>query len=147
MSEINNINRRKFLEIFTGCTCGIMISSCTTAPITERKQLKLLPESTINRQAADLYERVKAKTKLSDDKKQLNEIKEIGARIENAVSAYFESINKPDPTYNFHWEYILIDNDKIKNAWCMPGGKIAIYTGILKITKNNTVWQLLWDMK
>ena len=136
MSEINNINRRKFLEIFTGCTCGIMISSCTTAPITERKQLKLLPESTINRQAADLYERVKAKTKLSDDKKQLNEIKEIGKKIEDAVSNYFVSIDKRDPTYNFQWEYILVDNDKIKNAWCMPGGKIAVYTGILKVTKN-----------
>jgi len=136
MNDINNINRRKFLEIFGGCTCGLIISSCTTAPITQRKQLKLLPESTINRQAADLYERVKKKAKLSNDKKQLNEIKEIGLRIEESVSSYFESVDKPDPTYNFQWEYILVDNDKIKNAWCMPGGKIAIYTGILKVTKN-----------
>ena len=136
MNKIDNINRRKFLELFTGCTCGLIISSCTTAPITERKQLKLLPESTINRQAAQLYERVKSKTKLSTDKKQLNEIKEIGSRIENSVSSYFESIDQRDPTYNFQWEYILVDNDKIKNAWCMPGGKIAVYTGILKITKN-----------
>ncbi len=136
MNDINNINRRKFLEIFGGCTCGLIISSCTTAPITQRKQLKLLPESTINRQAADLYERVKKKAKLSNDKKQLNEIKEIGLRIEESVSSYFESVSKPDPTYNFQWEYILVDNDKIKNAWCMPGGKIAIYTGILKVTKN-----------
>ena len=136
MNKINNINRRKFLEIFGGCTCGLIITSCTTAPITERKQLKLLPESTLNRQAAQIYENVKRKTKLSDDKKQLEEIKEIGSRIEEAVSLYFESINKKDPTYNFHWEYVLIDNDKIKNAWCMPGGKIAVYTGILEITKN-----------
>ena len=136
MNYNNNINRRKFLELFGGCTCGFAITSCTTAPITERKQLKLLPESTINRQAADLYERVKAKTKLSDDKKQLNEIKEIGKKIEDAVSNYFVSIDKRDPTYNFQWEYILVDNDKIKNAWCMPGGKIAVYTGILKVTKN-----------
>ena len=68
MSEINNINRRKFLEIFGGCTCGLMITSCTTAPITERKQLKLLPESSLNRQAAQIYERVKSKTKLSKPK-------------------------------------------------------------------------------
>ena len=136
MSNINNINRRKFLEIFGGCTCGLIINSCTSAPITERKQLRLLPESTINRQASQLYERVKSKTKLSDDKKQLDEIKDIGSKIENAVSTYFDSVNKPDPTYNFQWEYILVDNDKIKNAWCMPGGKIAVYTGILKITKN-----------
>ena len=136
MSKINNINRRKFLEIFGYCSCGLIISSCTTAPITERKQLRLLPESTLNRQAAQIYENVKKKTKLSNDKKQLKEIIEIGSRIEESVSAYFDSINQDDPTYNFQWEYILVDNDKIKNAWCMPGGKIAVYTGILEITKN-----------
>jgi len=136
MSKINNINRREFLEIFGTCSCGLIVTSCTTAPITDRKQLKLLPESTLNKQAADLYERVKNKTKLSNDTKQLDEIKEIGSKIEESVSAYFESTGEKDPTYNFRWEYILIDNDKIKNAWCMPGGKIAVYTGILKITKN-----------
>ena len=136
MSKINSINRRKFLEIFGGCSCGLMIASCSTAPITERKQLKLIPEATLNRQAAELYKKVKLKTKLSNDKKQLDEIKEIGSKIEESVSAYFASINVADPTYNFRWEYILVDNDKIKNAWCMPGGKIAVYTGILEITKN-----------
>ena len=136
MNDSNNINRRKFLEIIGCCSCGLIINSCSTAPITERRQLKLLPESTLNAQAAQIYENVKNKTKLSDDKKQLEEIKVIGGRIQVAVSAYFDSVNKKDPTYNFQWEYILIDNDKIKNAWCMPGGKIAVYTGILKITKN-----------
>jgi hypothetical protein len=61
VSKINNINRRKFLEIFGGCGCGLMLTSCSTAPITERKQLKLLPESTLNRQAAQLYRQVKKK--------------------------------------------------------------------------------------
>jgi len=136
MSKINNINRRKFLEIFGCCSCGLIMTSCTTAPITERKQLKLIPESTLNKQAYQLYEKVKRKVNLSNDKKQLNEIVEIGSKIEEAVSNYFNSINKADPTYNFQWEYILIDNDKIKNAWCMPGGKIAVYSGLLKITKN-----------
>ena len=136
MGKINNINRREFLEIFGGCSCGIVLAACSTAPITERRQLKLIPEVTLNRQAAQIYEKVKRKTKLSDDKKQLDEIKEIGSKIENAVGSYFDSINQPDPTFNFHWEYILVDNDKVKNAWCMPGGKIAIYSGILKITRN-----------
>ena len=96
----------------------------------------MLPESSINKQAAQIYENAKRKLKLSNDKKQLNEIIEIGSKIEDSVSAYFYSINKKDPTYNFQWEYILVDNEKVKNAWCMPGGKIAVYTGILKITKN-----------
>ena len=136
MNNNNNIDRRKFLSLIGCCSCGLLIPACSSVPITDRKQLRILPESTINRQAASLYERVKSKTKLSDDKKQLNEIKEIGSRIEESVSMYFDSINKKDPTYNFKWEYILVDNDKVKNAWCMPGGKIAVYTGILKITKN-----------
>ena len=136
MTKINNINRREFLEIFGSCSCGLLVASCASAPITERKQLKLIPEATLNRQAVQIYENVKRKTKLSNDKKQLDEIKDIGSRIEESVSLYFESKNMKDPTYNFQWEYILIDNDKIKNAWCMPGGKIAVYTGILNITKN-----------
>ena len=103
MSKINNINRREFLEIFGCCSCGIIITSCATAPITEMKQLRLLPESTINRQAALIYEKVKNKEKLSTDKNKIKEIKEIGLRIENAVSAYFDSINKKDPTYAFQW--------------------------------------------
>ena len=57
--------------------------------------------------------------------------------MEDSISKYFEKTNLDDPTLNFDWEYILIDNKKIKNAWCMPGGKIAIYTGILPVTKNN----------
>ena len=58
------------------------------------------------------------------------------SRIEYSIGEYFYRSNLNDPTANFDWEYILIDNKKVKNAWCMPGGKIAIYTGILDITKN-----------
>ena len=136
MNDNYNINRRKFLGFFGTCACGLIIPACTSVPITERKQLKLLPESSINRQAAQLFEKVKIKAVMSEDKKQLNEIKDIGSRIEESVSEYFYSMNQKDPTYNFRWEYILIKDDKIKNAWCMPGGKIAVYTGILPITKN-----------
>ena len=136
MSKINNINRRKFLRFVGCCSCGLLISSCSTVPITERKQLTILSENYINKQAFQLYENVKNKVKLSKNENALTEIKEIGKRIENAVSAYFYSVNLEDPTKNFKWEYILIDNEKIKNAWCMPGGKIAVYTGILEVTKN-----------
>ena len=130
------MNRRKFLT-YVGCgCCGFVINSCTTAPITERKQLKLIPEAKLNAQAAEIYEKVKKNEKLSKDTKKLNEIKEIGKKMENAISEYFYKENLEDPTINFDWEYILIDNKKIRNAWCMPGGKIAIYTGILDVTKN-----------
>ncbi len=131
------MHRRFFLQAL-GCGClSLGISSCTTVPITDRKQLKLIPETKLNAQAAQIYEKIKEKEKLSDDIKQLDEIKEIGNRIEYSISEYFESSNIKDPTIGFDWEYILIDNKKVKNAWCMPGGKIAVYTGILEVTKNN----------
>ena len=131
------MNRRKFLTVM-GCGCsGLMINGCSTAPITNRKQLKIIPEANLNAQAAKIYEKVKEKEKISDDIKTLNEIKNIGKKMEESISEYFYKIGVNDPTANFQWEYILIDNKKVKNAWCMPGGKIAIYTGILPVTKNN----------
>jgi len=131
------MNRRKFLTVI-GCGCSsLMINGCSTAPITNRKQLKIIPEAKLNAQAAQIYEKIKEKEKMSDDKKTLNEIKDIGKKMENSISKYFYKIGVNDPTDNFQWEYILIDNKKVKNAWCMPGGKIAIYTGILPVTKNN----------
>ena len=130
------MDRRLFLQ-FLGCGCiSIGVSSCTTVPITDRKQLKLIPEAKLNAQAAQIYEKIKEKEKLSDDISKLNEIKEIGKRMEYSIGEYFNQSNMTDPTASFDWEYILIDNKKVKNAWCMPGGKIAVYTGILEVTKN-----------
>jgi len=130
------MDRRKFLN-YIGCgCCGVMINGCSTAPITDRKQLKIISDSKLNAQAANIYEQVKKKSKMSDDVKSLNEIKDIGKKMEDSISEYFYRAGIDDPTVNFDWEYILIDDKKVKNAWCMPGGKIAIYTGILDITKN-----------
>tara|TARA_B100001057_G_scaffold498911_1_gene607606 strand:+ start:3145 stop:3939 length:795 start_codon:yes stop_codon:yes gene_type:complete len=120
-----------------GCSCcGMFLNSCATAPITDRKQLKIISETKLNSQAAVVYEKIKNKEKLSNDTKTLNLIQKIGKKMEDSISEYFFKKNIDDPTVNFDWEYILIDNKKIKNAWCMPGGKIAVYTGILDVTKN-----------
>ena len=130
------MNRRKFLS-YVGCSCcGFFLNSCTTAPITQRKQLKIISESKLNAKAAQIYEKIKEKEKMSKDKKKLNEIKDIGKKIEESIGEYFYRSKLDDPTQNFDWEYILIDNKKVRNAWCMPGGKIAVYTGMLDVTKN-----------
>jgi len=130
------MNRRKFIN-YIGCSCcGVMINGCSTAPITKRKQFKIIPEAKLNAQAAQIYEKVKEKEKMSDDKKTLLKIKEIGKKMEVSISEYFSRSGIEDPTTSFDWEYILIDNNKVKNAWCMPGGKIAVYTGILDVTIN-----------
>ncbi len=130
------MNRRKFLS-YVGCgCCSFVINSCTTAPITERKQLKIVPEAKLNAQAAKIYEKVKKKEKMSSDLKSLKEIKDIGQRMQDSIGEYFYKSQMTDPTQNFDWEYILIENKKVRNAWCMPGGKIAVYTGMLEVTQN-----------
>tara|TARA_B100000963_G_scaffold321881_1_gene305535 strand:- start:50 stop:877 length:828 start_codon:yes stop_codon:yes gene_type:complete len=130
------MNRRKFLS-YVGCGCGgFILNACSTAPITERKQLTIVSEAKLNAQAAKIYEKIKNKEKMSTDLKALGEIKEIGKKMENSIGEYFYRSNLNDPTINFEWEYILIDNKKIRNAWCMPGGKIAVYSGMLEVTKN-----------
>ena len=130
------MNRRKFLSYVSCSCCGFILNACTTAPITERRQLKIIPEAKLNAQAAIIYEKIKEKEKLSKDLKTLNEIKDIGQKMQNAIGEYFYKEKLDDPTVNFDWDYILIDNKKVRNAWCMPGGKIAVYTGILDVTKN-----------
>ena len=130
------MNRRNFIQLL-GCGClSMSLHSCSNAPITERRQLKIIPESKLNAQAAQIYEKVKEKEKMSEDIETLNLIKRIGSKMENSISEYFYRENLNNPTSNFQWEYILIENKKMKNAWCMPGGKIAVYTGILDVTKN-----------
>ncbi len=130
------MNRRNFLK-YVGCGCySTLLYSCGSVPITERKQLKLIPEAKLNAQAAKIYEKIKKKEKMSDDLDSLNKIKEIGKKMENSIAEYFYINDMADPTAYFQWEYILIDNKKIKNAFCMPGGKIAVFSGMLDITKN-----------
>ena len=138
-----NINRRKFLGLFGCSCCSLILPSCATVPITDRKQLSIIPEYKINQQAAAAYEQFRSKAKLINDGPQLKEVKEIGKRIEVSVSAFFQNKNQEDPTRNFEWDYVLVDNDKVVNAWCMPGGKIAVYTGLLKITKNTNALSIV----
>jgi len=138
-----NINRRKFLGLFGCSCCSLILPSCSTVPITDRKQLSIIPEYKINQQAAAAYEQFKSKAKLINDGPQLKEVVQIGKKIEMSVSAFFENKNQADPTKNFGWDYVLVDNDKVANAWCMPGGKIAVYTGLLKITKNTNALSIV----
>ena len=130
------MKRRDFLKIIGCSCCAYSLPSCSTAPITNRKQITFFPESLINSQAAKAYSDFKKKAKISKDKETLNLIKEIGQKMKLAIGIYFKNNNLKDPTKDYDWEYILVDDDKTLNAWCMPGGKIAVYSGILKVTKN-----------
>ena len=84
-----NINRRKFLGLFGCGCCSLLMPSCATVPITERKQLSIIPEATINRQAAAAYENFRSKTKLITKGSQLREIQEIGKKWKMLLVHFF----------------------------------------------------------
>ena len=115
----------------------IFLVACSSVSITERKQLILLGDDVIYPQAFRAYEDFKNKNKLIKSGNNFNNIQEVTQNLKKAIKTFYKTRNKPDPTSNFKWEVILVDNKDMKNAWCMPGGKMAVYSGILEVANNN----------
>lgn len=112
------------------------IYSCATVPVTGRKQLNLVAQEEIIQASSQEYQKVLATSKLSNNQEQVAMIKRVGANIQRAVEQYMAQKNASDQLAGFQWEFNLIEDDKTVNAWCMPGGKVAFYTGILPICKD-----------
>ena len=117
-------------------TCLALATACATVPITGRRQLTLVSDSEVNNLAAQQYQQVLATSKLSSNAQQTAMVRRVGQRIQQAVETYFRQQNASDQLAGYHWEFNLIQDDKQQNAWCMPGGKVAVYTGILPITQD-----------
>jgi predicted Zn-dependent protease len=119
-------------------TLMVGIWACTTVPITGRKQMTgLIGNQQVIAMSADAYKQVIDSVKLSDNVQQTQMIKRVGGRIQQAVEKYLADNGKADLLEGFNWEFNLIDNDTTVNAWAMPGGKVAFYTGILPICKDD----------
>ena len=112
-----------------------LVVSCTTNPVTGRKQLSLIPASQMHSLSFTQYSQFLNENKLSTDTQKTAMIKRVGARIQKAVETYMAEIGEADKLDGFKWEFNLID-DPTQNAWCMPGGKVVFYTGILPICKD-----------
>ncbi|GAA4371395.1 M48 family metallopeptidase [Hymenobacter saemangeumensis] len=112
------------------------LTACTTVPITGRRQLSLVSDSEINSLAATQYREVIAKGPLSTNAQYNAMVKRVGQRIQVAVESYFRQQNASEQLAGYQWEFNVIQDDKQQNAWCMPGGKVAVYTGILPITQD-----------
>ena len=114
----------------------IFLTSCTSVSITDRKQLMILGDDVIYPEAFKAYKNFKSKTKLIESGKEIDEINRVTNNLKTAIKNYYKSDGRKDPTSNFAWEVVLVDNKEVKNAWCMPGGKMAVYSGILEIANN-----------
>lgn len=114
--------------------CGAL--SCATVPITERRVLRLIPEGQLVSMSLQQYGEVLKKSKLSEDSIKVEMVKRVGERIARAAEEFMKESGMESEIKNYRWEFNLIEDDKVVNAWCMPGGKVAFYTGILPITRD-----------
>jgi predicted Zn-dependent protease len=113
----------------------VLAAACSTVPITGRRQLSLVSDAEMNAMAATEYQKVLASSKVINSGSQAAMVKRVGQRIQQAVESYFRQQYAQDQLAGYQWEFNLIE-EKQENAWCMPGGKVAVYTGILPITKD-----------
>lgn len=137
MSETYNLSRRKFIY-GAGCMCAasLILPSCTQVALSDRQQFNILSDNFLYSKTFPAYDNFKSQTKLITGTSEYRNLIDTGYRIRDAINVYYESNGEKNPTENFQWEFVLVDDDQTKNAWCMPGGKIAFYTGILDVTKD-----------
>lgn len=122
-------------KIFGVASLSILLVGCVTNPITGRKSLQIKSNTEIASMAAGQYQQTLSKAKVVKGTVAANQVKGVGNKIRKAAEKYYASIGREKDLADYHWEFNLI-NDKQVNAWCMPGGKVAVYTGILPITKS-----------
>ncbi len=126
----------KKIIMFGLATAMLAISSCSTVPLTGRSRLSLVDDSQLQQQAAIGYRQLLSdpSTKVvSTNSSNTQMVKRVGAKISAAVTKYMNQNGYGEQIANYRWEFNLIESKEI-NAWCMPGGKVAVYTGILPIT-------------
>lgn len=114
----------------------LVVESCATVPLIGRKQLSLVPESSMLELSLTNYNDFLKANKLSTNQEQTATIKRVGAKMSAAVEKYLSENGFADRVGDFKWEFNLVQSDEM-NAWCMPGGKVVFYTGILPVTKND----------
>lgn len=113
----------------------LFFSSCSTVPITERKRVNIVSDAEILPASFAQYEGFLKEHKLSSDKTKTAEIKTIGRNIASAVDRFMRANGMSQEADNYRWEFNLVQDDQM-NAWCLPGGKVVFYTGILPVCKN-----------
>ena len=128
----------KLLKIFVPIILlAFTVYYCSTVPITGRSQLSLIPASEMNALSFTQYSEFLQQNKLSTNKSNVDMVKRVGLKIQNAVENYFAQRNLSKELDGYAWEFNVVESPEV-NAWCMPGGKVVVYTGILPITKDET---------
>ena len=126
---------KRILYLFTSTV--IFLSACTTNAVTGRKQLSLIPESALQQEAVSQYQSFLQQNKVVSEtnSRDAEMVRRVGTRLANAITQYYTSKGLGKELEGYKWEFNLVDNKQV-NAWCMPGGKVVVYTGLLPVAQN-----------
>jgi predicted Zn-dependent protease len=127
-------------KVVPGIFLGILllIVSCAEVPITHRQSLHLVPDSELMTLSYQQYNQVLHKSRLSADTQEEAMVRRVGGRIARVAETFLREAGQGDTIKNYHWEFNLIEDEKTVNAWVMPGGRPAVYSGILRYTQDET---------
>jgi len=123
--------------LFVFLLTALLFLACSLVPLTGRRQLSLVSDVDMLSMSFGQYDQFMKENKLSTNTAQTNMVKQVGRRIQNAVTTYFARNKISKDLNGFAWEFNLVEN-KEANAWCMPGGKVVVYSGILPLAQNET---------
>jgi len=131
-------NQRNLRRIFGIVLLAAVAWGCAQVPITGRRSLHLVPESELLTLSLQQYNEVLQKSKLSTDNQKVAMVRRVGNRVAKAAESFLAETGHKDLIKDFQWQFNLIEDDETANAWVMPGGKAAVYTGILPFTQDET---------
>ncbi|MBD3307160.1 M48 family metalloprotease [candidate division KSB3 bacterium] len=114
-----------------------LLSACSTVPITGRSQLNLIPDSQLLSMSYQQYDEFLQSHQVSRNTRQAQMVQRVGRDLQRAVERYFRRQNSLEAVEGYAWEFHLIESDDV-NAWCMPGGKVVVYSGIMPIAQDET---------
>jgi predicted Zn-dependent protease len=115
-----------------------LLTGCATVPLTGRSQLAIVPQAEMTAVGIDGYKSLIEESKLSSDAKATGMVRRVGTRIATSAEQFLTEHGLEQELRYYEWEFNLIDADSTVNAFCMPGGKVGVYTGILPVTQDET---------
>jgi predicted Zn-dependent protease len=136
MKAVPHAPVKRFRQLAFLLSLSFFLFSCASVPVTERRGLHLVPDSELTTMSYQEYNNVLKKSKLSTDMAKVSMVRRVGQRIATASEQLLVEKGHGDDIRNYKWEFNLIEDDKTVNAWCMPGGKVAVYTGLLFISQD-----------
>lgn len=129
-----NFRRNAFIRV-TALISVCIVTACSTVPVTGRRSLSLVSDGEMARMSVASYQQILDESELSHDQEAIDRIRRVGDRLAGAAEAYLRTHGFS--TEHFAWEFNLIEDDEMINAWAMPGGKVAVYTGILEVAQDD----------